>query len=231
MKLDIWNNYRPKNINNSKPMLPIVIPYNPLSTRLVYEWKKLIYEHEQFKDYRIIAAFSRNKNLGELLAPRKPKIIVYTDEQAGVRKCNTKTCKTCAHITVTKQYTSTYTRRQYNIIRPYNCHTKNTIYLITCSLCNKQYVGETQRKLSERLTDHRSNVLTHKNTPIGIHFNLPGHSINNILITPIMDLPPSDLFTYRDNPTKLRLKLLELEANWQQRLMTYEPHGINLRSQ
>lgn len=230
-KLDIWNNYTPKNTSNNKPMLPIVIPYNPLSAHIVYQWKKLIHEHEKFKDYRVIAAFSRNKNLGELLAPRKPKQILYTDEQAGVRKCNTKTCKTCSHITVTKQYTSTYTRRQYNITRPHNCHTKNTIYLITCSLCKKQYVGQTQRKLSERLTDHRSNVLTRKNTPIGNHFNLPGHSIKNILITPIHEIPPTELFSFRDNPTKLRNRLLHLEAYWQQQLMTYEPHGINRRAQ
>jgi len=63
--------------------IPIVIPYNPLSKHLVYEWKNYILQNECFKDGRIIAAFSINRNLGELPVPRKPKHILHTDEQVG----------------------------------------------------------------------------------------------------------------------------------------------------
>lgn len=229
-KFDVWNNNRPntRNTSNTNHLLPIVIPYNPLSKHLVYEWKKLIIQNECFKDKRIIAAFSRNRNLGELLVPRKPKHILHTDEQVGSSKCNSKTCKACKHITVTKTYTSTHTRRQYNIARSYNCKSTNIVYLITCSLCKKQYVGETQRKLSERLADHRSNIRTHKNTPIANHFNLPGHSVDNVQITPIDSVTAVELLSFRDNPGKLKRRLLHLESYHQHQLFTFEPHGINL---
>src|SRR6218665_148639 len=82
-KLCIWNNYRPNTNNTSdKALFPIVIPYNPLSAQLVYEWKKLILKEDNFKDYRIIGAYSRNNNLSELLAPRKPRLITPIDDQA-----------------------------------------------------------------------------------------------------------------------------------------------------
>src|SRR6218665_902040 len=99
--------------------------------------EKLILQNECFKDKRIIAAFSRNRNLGKLLVPCKFKHTLHTDEQVGSRKCNAKTCKACEHITVTKTNTSTHTRRQHNTARSYNCKSTNIVYLITCSLCKK----------------------------------------------------------------------------------------------
>jgi len=233
-KLNVWHDYRPNNTNsnrdNNKPMLPIVIPYNPLSERLVREWRKLMLHDDNFKDFRIIAAFSRNRNLGELLELRRPKHKTNTGEQAGSRRCNSKHCKTCIHINVTKKYTSTSTRRQYNIVRSFDCKSSNIIYLITCNLCNKQYVGETQRKLSDRLTDHRSNIRTHKNTPIANHFNLPQHSIKNLSITPIDSITAQEFVDFRDDRQKIKKRLLHLEAYWQLQLQTHEPYGINLCS-
>jgi len=169
--------------------------------------------------------------LGELLAPRKNTIRRYTPGLGGSSKCMSKTCKCCSHITTTKTFTSTHTRRQYNIIDPFNCRSTNIIYLITCSLCNKQYVGETQRQLSHRLTDHRSNIALHKNTPIANHFNLPGHSVNNIQITPICTVTVAEACSCREDDRKLKNALLRKESYWQNQLCTFEPNGINLRNQ
>ena len=37
-----------------------------------------------------------------------------------------------------------------------NCHSPNVVYLLTCSNCKLQYVGETALKISERFNWHRS---------------------------------------------------------------------------
>jgi len=226
-KLDIWTNYKPRTNDTNTKILPIVIPYSSLSTKLVYEWKQLLTQSPLFQDYRIISAFSRNKNLGELLAPRKIKP-TNTRDNEGAFKCMGTHCKTCKHINVTKTFESTYTRRQYKIKHTLNCSSSNVIYLITCTLCNKQYVGETQRPLRDRLTDHRSNTVTGKNTPISNHFNLPDHSISNISITPIDTLSAPELSLCRDDRRKMLSRLLRKESEWQHQLCTYQPNGINL---
>jgi hypothetical protein len=40
---------------------------------------------------------------------------------------------------------------------PGNCKTKNTIYLVTCTLCHKPYIGRTVQPLRERMSGHRGN--------------------------------------------------------------------------
>jgi hypothetical protein len=80
-------------------------------------------------------------------------------------------------------------------------------------------VGETGRCLSERLTDHRSCILTKKQTPIAIHFNEPGHSSLRDLKAITIDKIPDTI-----DSTKIRK---ERELIWWQRLGTRYPRGLN----
>ena len=60
-----------------------------------------------------------------------------------------------------------------------NCNSSNIIYLITCTNYHKQYVGETSRKLKDRLNDHKFNISTKKAT----------HKLKYLTITPIEQFP------------------------------------------
>ena len=63
------------------------------------------------------------------------------------------------------------------------CTTSNIIYLISCRICGIQYIGETKNSLKKRFYGHRSTVKTQKlDTPVGQHFNLPNHSISDIIL-------------------------------------------------
>ena len=62
--------------------------------------------------------------------------------------------------------------------------TKNIIYCITCKKCKKQYVGESDRTLQKRFSDHRDYVTNqHFNQATGEHFNLKGHKIADMQVT------------------------------------------------
>ena len=51
------------------------------------------------------------------------------------------------------------------------CTTPNIIYLISCRVCNIQYVGETKNSLKKRIYGHRSTIKTGRlDTPVGCHF-------------------------------------------------------------
>jgi hypothetical protein len=241
MKLDIWCNYNPRIVDRNKPIFPIVIPYSPLASHLIYEWRKLILQHDLFKDYRITAAFCRNKNLAELLAPRISRPDSNNNNNnnnngtilnnlLGCSQCMSKRCKACPFVTVTKTFNSAYTRRQYTIKGSFNCKSSNIVYLITCSLCNKQYVGETQRTLAERLTDHRSNITLQKNTPLANHFNLPGHTFNHLAVVVIDHVTAAEVASFRSDTWRIKSNLLQRESSWQRQLYTYHPKGINLHT-
>jgi len=68
-----------------------------------------------------------------------------------------------------------------------NCNSNNIIYLIPCNKCHKQYVGQTGRKLKDRLNNHRSSIKLNNNNPISKHFNDIGltHNYYNLNIIPI----------------------------------------------
>ena len=58
-------------------------------------------------------------------------------------------------------------------------------YCITCTLCKKIYIGETGRRLANRLREHLRDVEqnnTDASKPVARHFNLPNHSHHNMTI-------------------------------------------------
>ena len=96
----------------------------------------------------------------------------------------------------------------------------NIIYLITCSDCGIQYIGQTSQPLHIRLNAHRSCVLRNCSTFLYQHFNGPGHhrfESATIQIIDCLDLedPSSDLD--------------QIENFWISTLCTAYPLGLNDR--
>ena len=76
-----------------------------------------------------------------------------------------------------------------------NCESQNVVYMIECNLdrCGKRYIGQTERKLKERMSEHRGYVTNRILTEAtGLHFNLPGHSIANMTITILEKVKKND---------------------------------------
>lgn len=99
-----------------------------------------------------------------------------------------------------------------------NCHTKYVIYIITCTACDIQYIGRTTRCLSDRITDHLSDIKTTKNTNIEKHFNLY-HQRNTPQITERSNCPIrcGDRFSH----------LCKREGYWIFRMDTRIPKSLN----
>ena len=99
------------------------------------------------------------------------------------------------------------------------CTTTNVVYLITCKVCRIQYVGETKTSLKTRFYGHRSTVNTAKlDTPVGHHFNLPNHSITDMMLQGIESLGT--------RPDSVRASR---EKYWMRQLRTIKPHGLNIQ--
>ena len=93
--------------------------------------------------------------------------------------------------------------------------TSNVIYLISCRVCGIQYVGETRTILKRRFYGHRSKVNTKKlDTPVGQHFNLPNHSITDMILQGIESLGtrPDTVRASREKMWMRRLRTMFLTS-------------------
>ena len=70
-----------------------------------------------------------------------------------------------------------------------DCNSKNLIYIIHCLRCNKQYIGETKRRLKDRFNEHRRPVdrptPSSRPTAVSEHFLSDNHSPNDIELVPL----------------------------------------------
>jgi hypothetical protein len=86
-------------------------------------------------------------------------------------------CKMCIQMDFSKEvFYSSVTNRKYSVIfrdsKTLDCTSDNVVYLVTCTRCKIQYVGETQQTVAKRMSGHR-NTITNTNILIANHFNGP----------------------------------------------------------
>ncbi|PIK58303.1 hypothetical protein BSL78_04809, partial [Apostichopus japonicus] len=170
-----------------------------------------------------IIAYRRPRNLRDLLvrAAVPPLTSNPTPIQHGTFKCDrTSRCIVCSHhIVESNSITSHSMQLTHKTKGHITCTTTNVIYLISCRVCGIQYVGETKTTLKKRFYGHRSTVNTMKTeTPVGEHFNLPNHTINDMSLQGIESLG--------SRPDLVRISR---ERLWMQRLRTIQPHGLNIQ--
>ena len=103
----------------------------------------------------------------------------------GVQPCN-KPCSTCPFVLQGKEIKNEYF--SWKIRSNFSCDTSNIIYMIKCKKdrCNALYIGESQNKLRERFSQHKSDIVNKKYVnPVSEHFNQAGHYISDLHITVI----------------------------------------------
>ncbi len=213
---DVWHNHVDKSNNNNTPsssssnnnnnnnnnsnnsndkLLPIIVDYCKLGAELAKDYKTILNNNSFTTNLKLVSAYTNGKNLKQLLVRSK----LESDRTGAFWCCDQPRCLTCRlHSCRTAHFPSTKNNKDFNIRDNIYCSSSNLIYVITCQKCKLQYVGETGRSLRDRLTDHRSAIKNKQKTPIGIHFNLPQHSLSDLRILPI------ELIKNNNNATAVR---------------------------
>ena len=167
-----------------------------------------------------VLAFRRPRNLRDLIVRAEvPPLDTSPSAKFGTFKCTSKcvVCKT--HVRETDSFNGNSSGTTHKTYGSITCTTSNIIYLISCQVCNVQYVGETKNTLKKRIYGHRSTIKTGKmDTPVGHHFNLPDHSISDMSVLGIESLG------HRSDTVRL-----SREKMWMKRLRTIQPHGLNIQ--
>ena len=161
-----------------------------------------------------LISFKRDKNIGNFLV----RSAFQTSEQPGTFKCARARCKTCPFICNDEKLSGP--KRSIKITDHFTCTSANVIYCITCILCKKLYIGETDRRLGDRFREHlRDAEEDDKNAskPVARHFNLPNHFKQHMSVCGL----------------SLHQGSIESRKTLQQKFIfqigTLNPHGINER--
>ena len=143
----------------------------------------------------------------------------HHDNQTGeCRPCGRKRCQCCKMITsagTVKSSSGATVRLRQNTDRT----TENVVYLISCSSCNKQYVGETKGPLNKRMKGHRDDWRHRmfERSPTAEHFHSADHDFLSNASVCCLEHNKE----WSDSTRKLR------ESYWIRRLNTLCPFGIN----
>ena len=227
-KSNIWKQNetdKSKHDHLDELILPIIVPFNNIGTKLAYQWKKILGCDKIFNNFKFITAYCNSENLQQKLVHASLIQQDTTRHNAqtyikitGSHRCTNIQCKACNYITESNIIRSTQNNRTFNITDNITCKTHNIIYLITCKKCSKQYVGETGRSFAHRINQHISCIRLRRDTPIGLHFNIADHSIKHFSIMGINKCTESF-----NNIAARRNK----ENTWQTLLQTNYPSGFN----
>ena len=119
----------------------------------------------------------------------------------------------CPRLKEGKEFESSYTGLAYKIRHHLTCKSKYVVYLVTCQLCLKQYVGKTTQFMHTRHTGHRSEI-ENQTSELGEHFHRCG--VENLSLQII------DCVRQGEDET-----LSVLEGYWQNVLATFQANDGN----
>ena len=122
----------------------------------------------------------------------------------------------------TDSFASSVTKEEHKINHCFNCNGKCLIYLLTCKICLKQYVGQTVDEFRLRWNNYKSNYRKQQRVESCMqehlfeHFNEEGHHgfLKDVSITCIDKTNPSEP--------------LKRENYWKSVLKTMAPLGLNI---
>ena len=161
---------------------------------------------------------------------RYPHILEPPPQPYKASRCGNRRCEACPAVQEGSTFKSVATDKTYHIQHNLDCGSKEVIYLITCTRCNLQYVGETSLTIRQRLWKYRNKIerteYDDNMTLIEQHFR-PEFEHDGMADLTIM---PIDQRTEASgDETRGMYIRQEREQFWINTLKTKEPHGLNVK--
>ena len=128
------------------------------------------------------------QNTDELKNIFKDKPLIGYKRLPNLKDLLTRKCTYCPKLTKVDKITSFHTKKTFKCINlpprhRYTCELSNVIYIINCTECGLQYIGETKRPIRQRMYEHYRSVQKFNDlnsTPVSRHFTQPKHSVRNM---------------------------------------------------
>ena len=220
-QLDLLNNPIPdqKKTNDKIIFVTTYHPGAPAIKKSIMKYSRILNQHphtNHLVDSSFITAFRRPSNLRDILVHSRYKPMDIQPPK-GTYRCN-KNCHSCQHILELPTYTNTDGTKTFSTKSHITCETTYVIYLITCDLCHKKYVGQTSKNIKIRTYQHLYDIKKDHAKPVAIHFNSQNHTCQNLKIQGICQA------------SRNITKRLSLEQAWIKVISTYQPWGMNVKT-
>ena len=220
-------------MGNSNGKVTLVLTYHPALAKRIYhilkEAHKFIERSDILKAILPIpprVAFRNAKSLKDMLVRSKLKPVSPNLEKGNFRCSFDKRCQICPLMTGQNSFKSTYNGKEFKINFSFNCNSENVIYLFTCMICDKQYVGSTTTKFRLRFNQYKSNMTKYlkgqhgakvKQEKLFEHFCTENHdrTLKSMKVQIIDHCDPQD----QD----------KREFFWEHTLDTHYPKGLNIK--
>ena len=205
--------------------IPLVISHHPSVRpiiRAIYKNVETLRQDPSTRDLfpePPITAFRVEKNISKHLVrashPQQP-----TDNTPGTFPCGRSRCNTCPVVGKNTLINILGPNgNRFSVNQHFTCTSTNLVYILVCGRCNCLYVGETKRRLADRVTEHLRSIKQNlQGYPVATHFNPPSPcSIKDLAVTVALMCRGSD----RDRLTAENRLIMKLG--------TLSPHGLNVR--
>ena len=143
--------------------------------------------------------------------------------------CSNFRCKYCQPLDKSGTIRCHVTGKQFPSKYNVSCKSSNLIYCLSCKTCGQQYVGQTKRRLHQRLLEHFYNINKTKQNqlktphPVATHFALANHKGTQDITVHILDF-----ISYPPQSTKSLNQRLKYEKKWIHLLRCPAPTGLNM---
>ena len=118
----------------------------------------------------IVFGLRRNKNLSDQLVRASTSTKQNDEKLVVARPCKEPTtCRYCPRLNTSCSFTCKTNNLKLNSMVNINCQSTNCIYLITCSHCGIQYVGQTKNKILTRFNSHYFDINHDSDTTVARH--------------------------------------------------------------
>ena len=176
----------------------------------------------------LVRGFRRCRNLRDHLVPAAlPPVPINDGENRpppNDNTCRRVFCLYCNKLNRSGNIISVLNNRRYRTRTNVSCRCTNIIYALNCLRCGKIYVGQTKRRLMDRLMEHFRNIRQQCQTHIvGRHYNSNTHQgveDVEVFVLEFISAHPESA-----NATHLRDTM---ERKWIYRLRSLVPTGLNL---
>ena len=165
----------------SPDRIPLILPFHPsiypLRRIILKHYKTLMTDQDTKDIFKLlpITSYNRERKLcNHLVRASEPQSLIFSD--VGNFSCKRRRCNTCKFVTKCSAIHIKGPKGSFNVTEPFTCISKNIVYGIICKRCSIIYIGETGRRLADRITEHIRSVRNNfSGFPVAHHLSPPSH--------------------------------------------------------
>ena len=203
-------------ISHKRPILAITYHPHAKAYRdiIINNYKSILQSDSELKEIfneLPVIAWRRDKSIRDMLVHSR----ITPIKHGCMVRCGRSRCDTCPHL---------YPHDNMNFplgskpVVQSSCTDRNVIYGIKCITCGSTYIGQTGKRLGDRVVQHLRDIRLDNGKPVARHFNMAGHrGVQDLQVAVIMTLGTTESFRRKQ------------ESQLIQTLGTF-PFGINERN-